>query len=387
MATPETEPRQETKNMNAMDPVRNIRRPSGLATSSSPSDRLSRRDEAIPAPVVGVAFLRPFLAAIVLFVTTAFPATAARIAEPGTTLFGTITEQVGSQSFPVTGGTLVWRVRTVGPGGREHRLTTPVQPFGPESGRMTYRLTLPHELLSYDLSVRSNALAVGASSTKVEHLSVTLDGKPLTLAPIVASGFQIDQTRRAGTQRIDLTLRVVGQDSDEDGFPDDWEDANGYDKWNPADAPTGGSGGNGGSTGSQARNFSEWRTAFFPGQSSNLDLFGEQDSDGDGIANLFEYAFDLDPTKPDAAGAVALSLPHSIAQGGRQGIGFKRRSQATDIEFQVDSSPDLFTWFDATENLQPGAPSTPDDGRTLLVEKSVPADDAVQFFRVVVRRR
>ncbi len=327
------------------------------------------------------------LAALVLLVAGAFAATAARIAEPGTTLYGTINEQVGSQSFPITGGTLVWRVRTVGPGGREHRLTTQVQPFGPETGRMTYRLTLPHELLAYDLSVRSTALAVGASSSKVEHLSVTLDGKPLTLAPIVASGFQIDQTRRAGTQRIDLTMRVVGQDSDGDGFPDDWEDANGYDKWDPADAPTGGTGGNGGSTGSQARTFAEWRSAFFPGQNTNLDLFGEQDSDGDGILNLFEYAFDLDPTKPDAASATALALPHSFSEGALQGIGFRRRSQATDLDVQVESSPDLFTWFDASESLKAGTPPAPNDPRTLLVEKTAPADDAVQFFRVVVRRR
>jgi hypothetical protein len=252
---------------------------------------------------------------------------------------------------------------------------------------MTYRLTLPHELLSYDLSVRSNAVAVGAASSKVEHLSVTLDGKPLTLAPIVASGFQIDQTRRAGTQRIDLTMRVVGQDSDADGFPDDWEDANGYDKWNPADAPTGGSGGNGGSTGSQAQTFAEWRTAFFPGQSSNLDLFGEQDSDGDGIRNLFEYAFDLDPTKPDAATASALALPHSFSSGGRQGVGFRRRAQATDLDFQVELSPDLLTWFDGADLMDAATPPAPGDPRTLLVGKTVPADDAVEFFRVTVRRR
>jgi hypothetical protein len=377
--------------MNAMDPVRNFRLPSGVATSPSPSQNQPRGGTAIAAPVpAGMICLRWLLAALVLGVASALPARAARIAEPGTTLFGTITEQVGAQSFPVTGGTLVWRVRTVGPGGREHRLTTQVQPFGPESGRLTYRLTLPHELLAYDLSVRASALAIGAASTKVEHLSVTLDGKPLTLAPIVASGFQLDQTRRAGTQRIDLTLRVVGQDSDGDGFPDDWEDANGYDKWDPADAPmggTGGPGGNGGSTGSQARTFAEWRSAFFPGQNTDLDQFGELDSDGDGIPNLFEYAFDLDPKKPDPAGTVALALPHAFAQGGRQGIGFKRRSLATDLDLQIESSPELLNWIDASESLQAATPPTPDDPRTLLVEKAVPADDAVQFFRVVVRRR
>lgn len=374
--------------MNTLDSVQTAGVPSGVATSSSPSQGPAPHAASAASPLASaVTFLRPLVAALSLGVAGVSTATAARIAEPGTTLFGTITEQVGSQSYPVTAGTLVWRIRTVGPGGREHRLTTPVNPFGPETGRMTYRLTLPHELLSYDLTVRSNAVAVGASSTKVEHLGVTLNGKPLTIAPILASGFQIDQTRRAGTQRIDLTLRVVGQDSDEDGFPDDWEDANGYDKWNPADAPTGGSGGNGGSTGSQAQTFAEWRTAFFPGQSSNLDLFGEQDSDGDGIQNLFEYAFDLDPTKPDAATATALALPHPFSQDGRQGVGFRRRPQATDLDFQVETSPDLLSWFDGSDLLDAATPPAPGDPRTLLVGKTVPADDAVGFFRVIVRRR
>lgn len=317
-------------------------------------------------------------------------ANAARISEPGTTLFGVITEKVGSQSYPVTGGTLVWRIRTVGPGGRDHRLTTPVAPFGTGASAMTYRLLLPHELLSYDLNVRSNAVAISSSSTRVEHLSVTLDGRPLAIAPIVASGFQIDQTKRAGTQRIDLTLTVVGEDSDGDGFPDSWEDANGYDKWDPADAPTGGSGGTGGTggnTGAQARTFTEWRSTLFPGQTGDLDLFGEQDSDGDGIANLFEYAFDLDPKVADTAEARSLALPHAFSHQGRQGVGFRRRTQATDLTFDVETSPDLMTWFGGLELLDAVAPPVSGDPRTLLVEKQVPADDAVQFFRVVVRRQ
>lgn len=320
-------------------------------------------------------------------------AKAARISEPGTTLFGLISESVGGQFYPIRSGNLEWRIRTAGPGGREHTFRTRLAPFGTSTNPLSYRLTLPHELLAHDLRVRSNAVAIAALSSSVHHLSVTLDGKPLVINPLVASGFQIAQPDRAGTRRIDLTLVVAGPDSDGDGFADSWEDANGFDKWDPASNPTGGSGTNGGNQNSvavltaQARTFGEWRSILFPGQTGSLDLFGEADDDADGISNLFEYAFDLDPRAPDQPDVVRLSLPHTYSKDGRQGLGFRRRSQAVDLSFQIEHAPDLFLWSNAFEALEPATSSVPGDPRTLLVEKQAAADDTSRFFRVVVRRQ
>lgn len=313
-------------------------------------------------------------------------AAAARISEPDTVLYGRIVERVGDHHFLLTRGELVWHVRTTGPGGRELRLNTRLQALG--DGRYSYQLTIPHDALAYDLAVRSKSLGLTAAGGQLQHLSITLDGRPLLLTPSAVDGFSVSQARRASTQRVDLETTSASMDSDGDGAPDWWEDLSGLDKFDPADAAPrlASKSGSGAGTTSVApaagvRTFAEWRAAWFPGVTGDLDAFGMDDGDRDGISNLLEYAFELDPTRVDDGGAV--SLPRAARQTGRVGLSFRRRAGVTDLVYQVETSADLTDWKSGAELVEELSGTT-----TYAFAAGSPSEPvAQQFFRVRVIRK
>ncbi len=63
------------------------------------------------------------------------------------------------------------------------------------------------------------------------------------------------------------------------------------------------------------------------------------DPDGDGIANLMEYALMLDPSKPDVAG-----LPDPVFRNDTLSLTYKRPASAADVSYQVEWTEDLVTW-------------------------------------------
>src|SRR5262249_35132030 len=132
----------------------------------------------------------------------------------------------------------------------------------------------------------------------LKHVQVLVNGEQATLEAPATDDFSARQADRAATHRIDLVLTRPSTDSDGDGLPDWWEDQNGTDKWNPNDgqAPglVGGTSGNS-SSDFNGHTFAEWRQFYFPNATGDLQAFAQQDPDGDGISNLLEYAFDLDP--------------------------------------------------------------------------------------------
>jgi hypothetical protein len=335
--------------------------------------------------------LAPLLAAAALL--GAFDLPAARISEPDTVLYGRVIERVGNREFPITSGVLVWNLRTTGPGARDLRLSTRLERLA--DGRFSYRLRIPHAVLAYDLTVKAGAVGLSGAGTRVQHVAVTLDGRPLAIAASAVDGFALDQSRRASTQRVDLEIGGDGTDTDGDGSPDWWEDQNGFDKYDPADAPGEGNPAPATGTGpapagvttatAPPGTFAAWRAAWFPGATGDLEFFGQQDADGDGVSNFLEYAFDLDPSRADDSGASG--LPRAVHVSGRGGVAFHRRAGATDLVYQVETSADLFRWSSDPGELEELPASTSSSVRTVLSRTS--ADEAAghRFFRVRVDRR
>lgn len=313
---------------------------------------------------------------------------AARISEPETVLYGRIADRVGDREFLVTQGQLTWNLRTTGPGAREYQLKATLEPLG--GGRYSYRLAIPHQVLAYDLAVNAKSVALSSAGGRLEHLGVTLDDRSLTVNPAAVEALALDATRRASAVRVDLTFASSGTDSDGDGAPDWWEDQQGLDKFDPTDAPkspaepglTGTSNVEASASATAARTFGEWRHAWFPADSQSLDQFGQQDPDGDGVSNLLEYAFGLNPTATDADAARA--LPHAPAANGRGGIAFRRRTNATDLGYQVETSTDLFQWEDGAPRLAESTGESADT--TTLVETADSAPTSHRFYRIRVAR-
>ena len=65
------------------------------------------------------------------------------------------------------------------------------------------------------------------------------------------------------------------------------------------------------------------------------------DSDGDGLNNLWEYAFDRDPRVMDAVGVAPVV---TVTGGNRLQIVFRRAAAATDLVYTVEASSNMTTW-------------------------------------------
>lgn len=99
--------------------------------------------------------------------------------------------------------------------------------------------------------------------------------------------------------------------------------------------------------------YEEWLTRYLaPG----FYLEPEGDLDNDGISNLHEYAYGLDPKTPDDDG-VFTSGEVSVTGGvSHHRLTFRRDSAATDLTYQLQSSPDLSVWTTLATSTAGAAP-------------------------------
>jgi poly(3-hydroxybutyrate) depolymerase len=132
--------------------------------------------------------------------------------------------------------------------------------------------------------------------------------------------------------------------------------------------------------------YSEWRLSQFSGADQTNDAVSGplEDPDGDGLANILEYAFGTPPMQSQSGvmpvGAVvpgtaapALSITH-------------RRSKAANLIFGYEASADLVAWGAAEVTTVVEYPDVDGDGQTELVCASLvlSAGDARRFLRLRV---
>ena len=84
------------------------------------------------------------------------------------------------------------------------------------------------------------------------------------------------------------------------------------------------------------------------------------DWDGDGVSNLLEYAFDLDPERPDAEGLPRVSIADGVAT-----VRYRHVATAQDIQYTLEKSTDMRVWEAATD-----------------AEHSIPWDDYFATFKL-----
>jgi hypothetical protein len=244
---------------------------------------------------------------------------------------------------------------------------------------------VPHQALAFDLAVTGDYVPLTAEGWRLKHVQVLVNGEPAMLDAPATDDFAARQADRAATHRIDLVLARPSTDSDGDGVPDWWEDQNGTDKWNPNDgrgpALTNGASGDS-TTEFTGRTFAEWRQHHFPAATGDLQTFAQQDADGDGIANILEYAFELDP-RADSSGQTE-RLPRQQVLAGRFGIQFHRRLASTDLNYQVEYSQDLTQWRSDADTLEEVAQPGASAGQSCVCARATTADGSVLFLRVRV---
>lgn len=126
-----------------------------------------------------------------------------------------------------------------------------------------------------------------------------------------------------------------------------------------------------------------WQQQHFGGTAGARTASGE-DFDGDGVANLLEFAFGTDPTLVCAGplchqgGVITPGLPH---MEGTSAVFVRRKDRAAaGIAYTVEFSPDLSTWTAATATPTVLA----DDGTNEVVSIPMPTAQPRHFFRVRV---
>ena len=68
------------------------------------------------------------------------------------------------------------------------------------------------------------------------------------------------------------------------------------------------------------------------------------DGDGDGVGNLHEYAFDLDPEHADAEGLPRVEIADGVAT-----VTYRHVATAEDLQYTLEKSTDLRVWEPATD--------------------------------------
>ena len=118
-----------------------------------------------------------------------------------------------------------------------------------------------------------------------------------------------------------------------------------------------------------------WRQEWFGTIANTGSAADTADPAGDGILNLLKRAFNLNPLLAETTG-----IPFGTLNGGVFTLTYQQSLAATDLNFLVESSPDLVNW--TTTHVTDVVVSS--NGGTAIHNASIPVAGNTQFLRVLV---
>jgi hypothetical protein len=115
----------------------------------------------------------------------------------------------------------------------------------------------------------------------------------------------------------------------------------------------------------QTTTFAQWEQSFFTQQQLNDPAIScdSCDPDGDGLSNLLEYTFDLDPTVPSTGGR-----PYSTLDSTYLSLVYEKALPATDLTYTIEESTNLVQWSPVTPVNQ----VLVSDGYSQVIKAQVP---------------
>ena len=159
----------------------------------------------------------------------------AQIIEPDTIFYGQVINRTTAQLDLVTSGKLVWTIAR--PDGQLITVRTILTKLN--NGLYSYRLSVPHEALTYGLTVDSSQVPLSASAATCTIVSIMVDTNPASIVAPGSSSFIVGQGLRASTYRLDLELTNQLASTGGDGIPDWWKALYGVSDPNGVTSPDG----------------------------------------------------------------------------------------------------------------------------------------------------
>jgi hypothetical protein len=123
-----------------------------------------------------------------------------------------------------------------------------------------------------------------------------------------------------------------------------------------------------------------WRLQKFGANATDPAAMDTADWDGDGLANLIEYALDLAPTTPDLA-----AFPVPFEQGGYLYFSYVPNPAALDLTYAVEAATDLGTWSTADVEAVTVPDPIPPNRVTVRYRHPISLTDHI-FLRLTVVR-
>jgi len=143
----------------------------------------------------------------------------AQIGEPDTIFYGQVINRTSGQIDLITSGNLVWIITR--PDGQQITLTATLRPLN--KGLYSYRLSVPHEALTYGLFTDGNVVPLSAAAANCTIASINVGGIPASIMAPGTSSFVVGQNLRSSTYRLDLELFNPLGSTSGDGIPDWWK--------------------------------------------------------------------------------------------------------------------------------------------------------------------